>query len=137
MSRLDLRYRRLFKKTHRFVPKRLLEKIVEKGERRLDTIEKRDGLETRVKAFGELLARAHKTDDPELKNQLEDLWWDDEEARLNYLLPIHRHYADTSGDGKWLPNEVANKIFELASQAEAEMKRANEEKTRSKAVVKS
>ncbi|HMO82322.1 MAG TPA: hypothetical protein PKD24_16205 [Pyrinomonadaceae bacterium] len=121
MSRLDSRYTRILKKTHIFVPKRRLEKFIEHEELRLATIEKRDGLEERVKTFGELFERAFGLDDAELKKQLGELWTADEEARLNYLIPIHRNNAETCGDGIWLPNEVAKNVLEAASRAESDI----------------
>lgn len=127
MNRLLSRTQRLHRKTHTFVPRRMLEKIIEYEQLRLAAIAKQPGLEARVRTFEELFIRSLGSVDEELNREVERLSWADEEARLTYFIRTRKLILQDFGLGRWLPNTAVKLMQEYIALLEREIEIAKHE----------
>ena len=135
MKRAKSRIDRLFRKTHTFVPKRILQTISEYDIQQLAAIAKKDDLERRVADFGALISRVDSSSDPAATAELQQLWWDDEEARLTYYIRLREGLPEIPGRGLWFENSTAARVLLRGIDSKTGLERLENERKKDKGRV--
>jgi len=126
MNKLITKYNRLVKQTHKFVPRRKHQILVEFHRLRLEELGNIEGIDERGKRFEGLFEKAAKSQNPNVEKKIAEMWWADEAARLSYFFPVYERLLENCGRGTWLPNKLAESFDIRAKEGVAEIKRIKE-----------
>lgn len=123
MKRVD----RLIKRTHRFVPRKKFEAIVEAAKYQLETADKRSDLEMRVQEIEQLLHAFGENGDPETLERIRSIFDEDAEAHFTHVVRMWESRASSSELGAWYRKEVAERILVMANRSQEVIDRAGRE----------